>query len=160
MAKMKPQANSSSKSETKADGVAPYFRGIFEANQKLLKSRSNKEVLAQWLTDHPGHSEIPKNVKTGLANLKSVMRKALRKKRGRVAAAGAVGGKPVTKTKYAAMQILSTNPADTSLEHLELLIDECLTVAKTLDRIGLGKVIMLLRNARNGVVWKLGGGDE
>jgi hypothetical protein len=39
---------------------------------------------------------------------------------------------------------------------LEEHIDDCLTVAKLLDREGLGHVIRLLRQARNEVVWKLG----
>jgi hypothetical protein len=36
------------------------------------------------------------------------------------------------------------------------MIDDCLTAAKKMDREGLDDVIRLLRNARNGVVWKLG----
>jgi hypothetical protein len=35
-------------------------------------------------------------------------------------------------------------------------IDECLTMAKTLDRSGLEEVIHHLRRARNQVVWKQG----
>ena len=42
------------------------------------------------------------------------------------------------------------------LESLEEQIDECLTLAKNLDREGLSSVINLLRRARNEVVWKIG----
>jgi hypothetical protein len=42
------------------------------------------------------------------------------------------------------------------LEALEEQIDECLTFAKRLDREGLQDVIVLLRRARNAVVWKAG----
>jgi DNA-binding MurR/RpiR family transcriptional regulator len=42
------------------------------------------------------------------------------------------------------------------LEALEEQIDDCLTVAKHMDRDALDDVIRLLRNARNAVVWKLG----
>ena len=41
-------------------------------------------------------------------------------------------------------------------ESLEEQIDECLTLAKNLDREGLSSVINLLRRARNEVVWKMG----
>ena len=42
------------------------------------------------------------------------------------------------------------------LESLEEQIDECMTLAKNLDREGLSSVINLLRRARNEVVWKIG----
>jgi hypothetical protein len=42
------------------------------------------------------------------------------------------------------------------LEALEEHIDDSLTLAKNLDRSGLAEVIILLRKARNKVVWKLG----
>ena len=42
------------------------------------------------------------------------------------------------------------------LDALEEQIDECLTLAKNLDREGLANVISLLRRARNEVVWKMG----
>jgi hypothetical protein len=42
------------------------------------------------------------------------------------------------------------------LEALEELIDDCLSLAKHLDREGLESIIKLLRRARNEVVWKMG----
>jgi hypothetical protein len=42
------------------------------------------------------------------------------------------------------------------LELLEEQIDDCLSLAKSLDREGLGEIIRLLRGARNKVVWKMG----
>ena len=42
------------------------------------------------------------------------------------------------------------------LDRLEEQIDECLSLAKYLDREHLADVISLLRKARNAVVWKLG----
>ena len=41
------------------------------------------------------------------------------------------------------------------LEALEEQIDECLTMARNLDREELESVIHLLRRARNEIVWKL-----
>ena len=144
---------SSRKGDGKSEGIATYFRPVFHANPKLLKTRSNKELLERWLSDHPGHKEVPNNVKTGLANIKSVLRKAMRKRRGRKAAS--VAGTAVAKS--GATMFLSKRTADNKLENLEMLIDECLTMAKNLDRAGLDNVIKVLRRARNEVVWKLGG---
>jgi hypothetical protein len=45
---------------------------------------------------------------------------------------------------------------DGELQPLEEQIDDCLSLAKHLDREGLAHVIQLLRRARNEVVWKLG----
>jgi len=39
---------------------------------------------------------------------------------------------------------------------LEEQIDDCLALAKEMDREGLVSVIALLRRARNEVVWKMG----
>jgi hypothetical protein len=154
MAKPGRKPNAQANGSAKSEGVAPYFRPIFETNRKLLKTRSNKELLDRWLADHPDHKEVPENVKTGLANLKSVMRKAMRKRRGRKAAAEAAAGTVVVK---AASPLLSKTRADSKLEQLEMLIDDCLTMAKIVDREGLETVIKVLRRARNEVVWKLGG---
>jgi hypothetical protein len=149
--KTNAQANGAS---GKKEGVAPYFRPIFLANRKLLKTRSNKQLLAMWLNDHPGHKQVPDNVKTGLANLKSVLRKSLRKRRGRQAAAEMEAG---TSVAVATKPLLSKTRADSKLEQLEMQIDDCLSMAKLLDREGLDTIIKILRRARNAVVWKLGG---
>ena len=47
-------------------------------------------------------------------------------------------------------------PAARGLESLEERIDDCLTLARSLDRDGLEAVIDLLRKARNGVVVQQG----
>ena len=148
--KTNAQANGAEK-----QGVAPYFRPILLANRKLLKTRSNKELLERWLADHPGHKEAPENVKTGLANLKSVLRKKLRVRRGRKAAA--VAASAVAVATKPATPLLSKTRADSKLEQLEMEIDDCLTMAKIIDREGLDTIIKILRRARNAVVWKLGG---
>src|SRR5262245_2897657 len=109
MAKTKGRTNGSraggSAKEDRAEGVAPYFRPIFLANPKLLRTRSNKALLDQWMADHPGHKEVPNNVKTGLANLKSVMRKKLRGRRARKAAAAEGAGAAAGAAKA---KVLST----------------------------------------------------
>ena len=81
---------------------------------------------------------MPKNIVANLANVKSVLRK-----KGRVKS----GAKLISVT---------TAPSAGKLEALEELIDECLTMAKNIDRSGLEHIIGKLRTARNEVVWKLG----
>ena len=128
------------------ESVSGYFRKVFEENPKLLNSRSNNELLKRWLIDHPGETEVPKNVKANLSNLKSVLRSKGRKKKAK-AAASTPGAKKVASP---------TLHAKSKLELLEEQIDDCLTFARHLDREGLEDVILHLRKARNSVVWKMG----
>src|SRR5262249_5848463 len=69
------------------ESIQGYFRQVIKENPKLLKERSNEELYRRWLADHPGHDEVPDRVKSGLQNLKSMLRKKL-KKRGRPKKAG------------------------------------------------------------------------
>jgi hypothetical protein len=134
--------------------VAGYFRKVFQENPKLLKERSNDELYRRWLADHPGHDEVPQNVKTGLQNLKSVLR-AKRSKRKKANQPGAEQGQgPVQVTQ----QLPAKRASARGLEHLEEQIDECLGVARGLDREGLQRVIGLLREARNALVRRAAGG--
>ena len=128
-----------------------YFRRVFQENPHLLSTRSNDELLARWLADHSGEKEVPPNVKKHMTKIKGVLRHKGRNKL----------GKPTPVEQAAAVPAVSTPPKPTrvapkGLEALEEQIDDCLTVAKHMDREGLDDVIRLLRNARNGVVWKLG----
>ena len=130
--------------------VSGYFRRVFGENPKWLTTRSNDDVLARWLQDHPGETEVPENVKKNLSNVKSVLRKAGRKKPGRPK-------KEDQATEPTAAVVTATPRSGVrGLESLEEQIDECMTVAKNLDREGLSSVINLLRRARNEVVWKVG----
>jgi hypothetical protein len=133
--------------EPNGESVSGYFRKVFEESPKLLKTRSNDEVLRRWLKDHPGETAVPPQVRNSLMTVKSLLRKRGRKrarlqdeKRERE-----TGVKAAPGTKVAS-----------ALEELEEHIDDCLTVAKMMDRDGLDHVIRLLRQARNEVVWKLG----
>jgi hypothetical protein len=129
------------------ESVSAYFRKVFQESPKLLKTRSNDEVLRRWLKDHPGETAVPPQVRNSLMNVKSLLRKRGRK-RARAQEEErerATGVKAAPGTKVAS-----------ALEELEEHIDDCLTVAKMMDRDGLDHVIRLLRQARNEVVWKLG----
>jgi hypothetical protein len=129
------------------ESISGYFRTVFGEHPEWLKLRSNDKALQRWLDDHDGYTQVPDNVKTNLANIKSV----LRKKRGRR------GRRPAAET------VEATNGAEQpvvvrlnlrGLEALEEHIDESLNMAKSLDRNALGDVIDLLRRARNQVVIK------
>ncbi len=129
--------------------ISGYFRQVFKENPKWLEGRSNDEVLARWLKDHPGEKEVPKRIKQNLSNVKSNLRQAERKKSG------------AAKTESRAAEPTAAHAAAPrkgvrGLETLEEQIDECMTLAKNLDREGLSSVINLLRRARNEVVWIMG----
>ena len=133
------------------ENVSAYFRSVFEENPTLLKTRSNAEVLDRWLADHPGARVVPGRVKRLLFQVKAWMRRKSRLKRRKASPAPelvpAVSGVAPTP---------STRLVRKELEALEEQIDDCLSLAKHLDREGLGEIICLLRHARNKVVWQMG----
>jgi hypothetical protein len=128
------------------ESVSGYFKQIFKERPDLLNSGSNTALFERWLQDHPGEKNVPNRVKYILSNVKSIVRKKRRKKAGRKKAAEL----PTLVAPHD-----STVPR-VKLESLEEQIDDCLTLAKRLDREGLADIIVLLRRARNGVVWKIG----
>jgi hypothetical protein len=128
--------------------TAGYFRKVFAQHPEWLAGKSNADVLARWLADHPGHAEVPEKIKQNLANIKSVLRKQGRKKRGR--------RKKEHPAEATAAAVAAPRKRVPGLESLELAIDDCLTRARQMDKEGLAEVIGLLRQARNAVVWKLG----
>src|SRR5262249_25043028 len=112
------------------ESVAGYFRKVFRVNPRLLKERSNEELYRRWLADHPGHDEVPEKVKTGLQNLKSVLRarRGKRKKAGQQGAGQGPEATPMTQ------QASAKRAPARGLDRLEEQIDECLGVARGLDR--------------------------
>jgi hypothetical protein len=131
--------------------ITGYFRRIFKENPKLLKERSNEEVLMRWLKDHPGHGEVPDNVKVGVQNAKTALRKKLAERKAR--RQDEISEQPQTELTQRPIRRLTPK----GLEQLEEQIDECLALAKRVDREGLRGVIGLLRVARNAVVRRLSG---
>jgi hypothetical protein len=132
------------------ESIQGYFRKILQENPRLLKGRSNAELLKRWQDDHNSPAEIPNSVKVGLQNAKSALRSKGRKRKARKAARSEASGE--APRKPAAGKARAKQP----LERLEEQIDDCLTAAKVLDREGLEAVIHHLRRARNEVVWKMG----
>src|SRR5262249_13183907 len=126
---------------------------VFKENPKLLKERSNEKILGLWLDDHPGMEVVPENVKNGLANLKSILRRKLGKRsrrRQEEQAAQVPAGPGVNAAPGAA------GAEPNVLELLEIQIDDVLSYAKAQDRKELAEVIRHLRLARNLVVWQGG----
>jgi hypothetical protein len=146
-----PQATKATSTSPAGSGetVSGYFRKVFAENPGLLDSRSNDELLQRWLKDHRGQTEVPRNVKVGLQNVKSLLRsKSRRRKKARAASA--------TGTTAQVSQRAETGVKRNKLEALEERIDDTLTFARGPDDEGLRDVIGLLRRARNEVVWKMG----
>jgi hypothetical protein len=132
-----------------AETISGYFRRVFAENPSWLNTRSNEQLFTRWLQDHPGETEVPEKVRQNLSNIKSVLRKKKRRK----------GGRP--KKDSQPVQV-TTAPSEAprkavrGLNALEEQIDDCLSLAKVMDREGLANVIALLRRARNEVVWSMG----
>ena len=133
------------KRRRRGKGISAYFRQIFHENPALLYSKSNEELRARWLKDHPGYTEVPTTVVQNLNNLKSLLRRQNRKS----------GVKPHT-ARAADGNAYAARRGGRGLMALEESIDECLFMAKNLDRPGLSGAIQHLRDARNEVVRKLG----
>ena len=72
------KGTSSTQNGSKGENISGYFRKLFEQHPAWLESRSNDDVLAQWLKDHPGQTTVPERVKQNLSNVKSVLRKKCR----------------------------------------------------------------------------------
>jgi hypothetical protein len=141
------QSNQTHDEPPAAETISGYFRRVFADNPQLLEGRSNDAILERWLHDHPGQ-EVSKQVKQGLQNVKSILRsrggKGAKRKQARTQAATAVAAPaPV-------------NPPPHKLEALEVAIDDCMMLARDLDREKLADAIQMLRKARNAVVWVMG----
>jgi hypothetical protein len=141
------QANDKGSKAGNSETISGYFRRVFQEKPKLLNTRSNEELLRRWLADHPGQTEVPKAVKVGLQNVKSILRSKDRKRKAKAAE---------TAPAAASSQPARPSPKKTDLERLEEQIDDVLTFARGLDREGLGSVIGHLRRSRNEVVWMMG----
>ena len=148
MAKQKAAAEDAPEPENKRGSIMGYFRAIFDENPKWLHERSNDKVTARWLQDNPSYAEMPKNVKNTLANLKSNLRKKTR--------SGGRKSKADEPANGAGETLAAVKPKVKGLDMLEIQIDECLTMARNIDRDALQEVIRLLRRARNEIVWKSG----
>jgi hypothetical protein len=142
--------------KSKPGSVSGYFRKVFAERPDWLGEKSNDAILARYREDHniAPTGEVDKKIKQNLANLKSVLRKKGRKKKlGRPRKDAAA---PVAALAPAAAAVAVRKAPVSKLDTLEESIDDCLTYAKGMDRDAMHDVIVLLRKARNAVVWKIG----
>jgi hypothetical protein len=131
--------------KSRRKSISGYFRQLIEASPQLLNGpQTNAQLLERFQADHPT-KKITNSIKANLANVKSMIRRKKRFRAGYKAAPRIMGLR-------AARDFVGAR----GLEGLEEYIDECLTIAKNVDRQGLDHVIRLLRTARNEVVWKQG----
>ena len=129
------------------ESLSSYFHKIFAENPRWVRSRSNKALLKRWLADHPGETEMPPRVKASLFNVKSLLRRK-RQRRRRTEDAAAAAPERASMSRSAVRD----------LQGLEENIDECLILARSIDRVSLETVINHLRRARNEVVLRAGMG--
>ena len=94
-------------------------------------------LLQRWLKDHPGETEVPKKVKTNLANIKSVLRKKGRTA-GRRSAAPAAGTESISAHGFAASKTRGVKGVK-GLEQLEEQIDVDPCRPEHLSRIHAGR---------------------
>jgi hypothetical protein len=94
---------------------------------------------------------VPENVKQGLSNLKTVLRKKLAAKKG-----GPAKDEQPAQEVIREMVSRPGRQVTALLEQLEQGIDDSLALAKQIDREGLHDVIRHLRAARNRVVIQMG----
>ncbi len=145
MARQSRKANGSENGSSNGESTQAYFKRVLAENPRLLKGRSNDKIFELWLADHPGHTEVPKNIRANLSNVKSSLRSKGRKGRKRAEAPALVG----------APQITGQRRGKPNLVGLEEAIDDCMTLAKNLSRTELDSIIEHLRRARNEVVVRM-----
>lgn len=127
------------------NSIGGFFRNLFNQKPELLQQKKNDEILSYYRREN-GMAEgapVEKRILSNLANIKSVMRKKGRKK-GRRAAVAA--GTPMEKPTR----------APRNLEVLEIMIDDAMMMARSIDRDGLNDIWRHLRTARNQVVMMMG----
>ncbi|MCI0376465.1 MAG: hypothetical protein L0215_02540 [Gemmataceae bacterium] len=127
--------------KTAGESKMGYFRRVYEENRPWIKLRSNAKMVERWLADHPGHTEMPDDMRGTMANVKSILRS---KRRRRKKAAQEAGVVPMIK------------PRPANLDNLEIEIDDCIMMAHRINPTGLEDIIKLLRRARKEVVLKMG----
>src|SRR5687768_8176329 len=121
--------------KAKGPSIRSYFIKLFGDHPDWLGLTENSAALQQWKTDHNA-TEVPLNVKQGLASVKSFLRGQAK---GGGKKAGGKGGRP--------RKSLAPAAAVRDVETLETRIDECLSMARGLDVAKLEPVVKHLRIA-------------
>ena len=143
------------KVKEKPRSFASVIRSYYEENPEWLDGPSNEALIARYEKDHPGETWTKKH-QQGAANEKTKLRKKLgkvrRRRRGKAgAAAGNAAGTAASESR-----VLRARTSVGSLEKIEMLLDECLSLALRQESEKLEGVVKHLRVARRGVAWAMG----
>ncbi len=128
-----------------APSLSSYFRHVYHEHPEWLGVKTNDLMKERWKQDHNGQ-EMTSREQSTMANVKSLMRKALRKRR----RAAKKDGRMVVAKAGAAIS------GNSALERLEIAIDHCLSTARSMNNPDLERAVKALRLARNDVVLTLG----
>jgi hypothetical protein len=139
------------RSKEKGQSFASIIRGYFEENPEWLEGPSNQSLIERYLADHKGE-EWTKKHQQGAANEKT----KLRKKAGLVRRKRRKGAKATANSGAGELRVARVRTSTGALEQLELLIDDCLSLAIRQNHPALEGVIKHLRVARRGVAWAMG----
>jgi len=124
------------------------IRRYFEENPDWLQGPNNKALIERFRQDYPGEEWTKKHQQVA-ANEKTRLRKKaglLRRKRPKIATATGAGFSQAARVR----------PSIGALEQLELLIDDCLSLAARQNNPALVGMIKHLRVARRSVAWAMG----
>jgi hypothetical protein len=141
------------RTKEKAPSFASVIRGYFEENPEWLRGPSNQALIDRYRKDYPGE-EWTKKHQQGAANEKTKLRKKAglvrrnRRKRGRPSAADSAAANE--------SRVARVRPSMGALEQLELLIDDCLSLAARQNDPSLEGTVKHLRVARRSVAWAMG----
>jgi hypothetical protein len=137
----------------KAPSFASVIRGYYLENPDWLKGPSNEALIARYLKDHPGEKWTKKH-QQGAANEKT----KLRKKAGLVRRSRRKRGRPAAADSAAASEsrVNRVRPSMGALEQLEMLIDDCLSLAARQNDPSLEGTVKHLKVARRSVAWAMG----
>jgi hypothetical protein len=128
------------------ENLMGYFRQIYQENPKLLKGKSNDEIMSRWEDDHPKHTPLEKKrARQSVANLKSTLRRKRRRRGKRMVETTSA---PSAGARVSTAYTNSYSSGNPELESLEEHIDDCILQARQMDRGGLEEVIRHLRRAR------------
>ena len=139
------------RTKEKGPSFASVIRGYFEENPEWLEGPSNEALIARWKADHKGEDWTKKH-QQGAANEKTKLRKKAglvrrKRRRGRPSSANSGAGES---------RVMLRRTSTGALEQLELLIDDCLSLAVRQNHPALEGVVKHLRVARRQVAWEMG----
>ncbi|HZT78896.1 MAG TPA: hypothetical protein VFA26_01635 [Gemmataceae bacterium] len=138
------------KQQAEAANRSAFWRELFTNHKELLEARSNNACREYFRQAHG--REMDEKDNQAMTNVKADLRKKFGiRAKGKKRKRAAKGAAPVAADAATAHKVSLS-----SLEQLEIAIDNCLSMARHLDPERLDKAIRSLRAARNNVVYLQG----